>query len=407
MKERAINSLPEIRPLFTLAELFPQNTVMFPRTTVEKMRWVGFSEFQLDGITAVPISIAGTMPLICHHNAMILEIIDFFRLAGIHLEGECLLYNSADEAIELAKEWSALDKQITYYYPPPEEIFNDNNLVVTEALYNWLNDKANIDIFCGMEYLPRHASFMPDELSNIFDFLPHQPIYAKLCHPGVTGGGIDVYYCPYQSQRDAFIEWVSGRPPGWTSVRIEEGIQVRESWCLNLFISLSEVRYLGAAIQLFNSPASQSGSLIDPAIQPSDATIELAKDIAKRAGLMGYVGIAGFDIGEDINGKPYVFDLNFRPAACTPQVLFHPSATQRIDCNISMSWKKHVQESLIPVMRKLEEFVRKGQLVPLSLFERTSASVPSRVYGMLIASSREEIYKLESEINQSLAEFES
>lgn len=398
------NVLPSIAPSFTLSQLFPENTVMFSKTVLEIMRWVGYSDFDLDGITARPLVVAGSMPLICHSNAVIPEIIDFYSLAGINIDNNYSIYQSEKEMITLAKEWSAKGKKLTYYFPPPKNFFAEDALLVSEDLYNWLNDKSNINDLCGINELPRNAFFTRKNLFKISDFLHNQPVYAKLCHPGVSGGGFDVFYLKNKAQLSAFVEWLSSRPSNWTSIRVEEAIDVRTSWCLNFFISPSEVKYLGAATQIFKSPASQIGSLIDNDDQPSEVTIQRGKDIAKSAGLMGYTGIAGFDIGEDFNGKPYVFDLNFRPAACTSQILFHGAATKRLNCSVSMSWRKNMMASLISVMKKLEQFVSSGQLVPLSLFERISESTPSQLQAMIIAKNREEVYRLESKINESIAE---
>jgi hypothetical protein len=399
------NVLSSIAPSFKFSQLFPENTVMFSKTTSEIMRWVGYSDSDLDGVTARPIVAAGSMPLICHANAVIPGIIDFYNLAGINIDNNYSIYQSEIEIITLAKEWSAKGKKLTYYFPPPKNFFVEDSLLVSEVLYNWLNDKSNINDLCGINQLPRNAFFTRKNLFKISDFFHNQPVYAKLCHPGVSGGGFDVFYLKNKAQISAFVEWLFTRPSNWASVRVEEAIDVRTSWCLNFFISPTEVKYLGAAIQIFKSPASQIGSLIDNDDQPSEVTIELGKDIAKSAGLMGYTGIAGFDIGEDFNGNPYVFDLNFRPAACTTQILFHTAATKRLNCSISMSWRKNMMTSLIPVMKKLEQFVSSGQLVPLSLFERISESTPSQIQTMIIAKNQGDVYKLESEINHSLAEF--
>ena len=396
-----------ITPLATLAELFPKNTVMAPRTTTQKMRWVAFDESQLDGITGTPIPILGDMPLICHRNTMTTEIRNFYELSGIHLDGNYQTYDKVDEAIALAKKLSLEGKRITYYYPPPDEISTGNGLLVSEDFYNWLNDKANMDEFSIADYQPQHSFFPADQVEAINDFLPERAIYAKICHPGVTGGGIDVHYCADQPSRGALMEWISGRPSGWSGVRLEESVDVRESWCLNLFIDPESVRYLGAAAQIFKSPGSQSGSRIDPEVQPSEATIRLAMEIGKKAGVLGYVGIAGFDIGEDVSGKPFVFDLNFRPAACTPQVLLHKSATQRVDAAISQSWRKLLSGSIVPALEKLQTFVLDGSFVPLRLYDSTDRpGDSSRIYGMLIGKNQEEINLIESRIDSTLAEFE-
>lgn len=400
-----MNRLPALAPSATFAELFPPRTAFAPRTQMQRMRWLHFEEHQLDHITGNCIPVLGDMPVICHRNTLTQEIRAFYDMAGIRLNGRYLTYASADEAIGLAKECRAQGLRLGYFYPPPDEIASGDDIVVPQALYDWLNDKASIDSLCETTHLPRHRFFTPDELVQLVDYLPQQAVYLKLCHPGVSGGGADVRFCPDQASRLDALDWIAVRPPGWSAVRVEAALDILESWCLNFGIGGSEgVRYLGAATQLFSAPAAQSGSRIDPQSLPSTATIKLARETAGRAKELGYLGVAGFDIGETADGKPYVFDLNFRPAACTPQVLMHAAAAERIGAKISQSWGKVIPGPLMPALRLLETFARSGQFVPLRLYDSTlAAGDVSRINGMLLASSLDEIESLQRILESTLA----
>ena len=369
------------------------------------MHRVGYTNYQLDQRSGKFVTIAGLLTVVCHSNALTAEIFEFFKLAGIHLNGECLFYKSEDDAKKLIKELTLIGKKIIFEgWLPSEEIYNNSNPIVKKELYSWLNNKANIDSLCKIQYQPRHELFNLNDLSKMIDFLPEQMIFTKLCHNDITGGGADVYFCSEASHRNSLLEWVASRSKSCKYVRVEEAVEVKDSWCLCLCISSSKVTYLGSAIQLFESPGKQSGSLIDPEVEPSEKSIAIAKDIAERAASLGFQGIVGFDIGEDLKGQPYVFDLNFRDVACSSQILFHTSATRRINCNVSKSWVREFKKSLALVIEKLEIFVSKGYLVPLSLFESTSVELPSRIFAMLIGKDRTDLQRLESDINHSLAD---
>ena len=372
------------------------------RSSTDSMHRVGYTNYQLDQRSGKFISIAGLLPVVCHSNALTAEIFKFFKLAGIHLNGEYLFYKSEDDAKKLIKELILIGKKIIFEWPPSEEIYNNSNPEVKKELYSWLNNKANIDSLCKTQYQPHHELFDPNDLSKMIDFLPEQAIFAKLCHNDVTGGGADVYFCSEAAHRKSLLDWVASRPKGWNYIRVEEALEVKDSWCLCFFISPTKVTYLGAAIQLFESPGKQSGSLIDPEVEPSDRSIAIAKDIAERAASLGFKGIVGFDIGEDVKGQPYVFDLNFRDVRCSSQILFHTSATRRINCNVSKSWVREINKPLALVIEKLEIFVCKGYFVPLYLFESTSVELPSRIFAMLIGKDRIDLQRLESDINHSL-----
>jgi hypothetical protein len=398
----------QIDPELTLSDLFPSGTVLAPRTVIERMRWVKYQEYQLDVMTGSDIPILGEMPLICHSRVVTGEIREFFSLAGIEMKGKYLLYDSFDEAIHLARKSQQHGQSLLYYYPLPDELANDENLVLSSGLYNWLNDKANIDQLCDPRFLPAHRFFPADEVAGIADYLPDKAVFFKMCHPGVSGGGADVFFCSDDSGRQEAFDWITARPRGWSGVRVEEAVDVRESWCLNLHVGAQEIRYLGAAAQLFSRPACQEGSRIDPRSQPSRETVALAVDIAHRSRRLGFVGVAGFDIGENRAGRPYVFDLNFRFAACTPQVMIHAAAVNRVGGRISQSLKYKVAGPLSPVLRCLEQATTQGKFVPLRCYESSGREEDwGRINGMLIGTCQQEIDELEQGLTAELGELVS
>lgn len=402
---KRLNELPPLVPAATLSELFPPGTVFAPRSTLQLTRWVHNDAFRLDTASGLPLPVMGDMPVICHCNTLTPEIHAFYHAAGIELSGPLIAYTTAAEAIQRAQECLVRGQRLAYYYPPPPEISADNDLVVPVGLYNWLNDKANLEELCDGSHLPRYQLFAPDALTAATDYLPLQAVYLKACFPGASGAGEDVRYCPDMSSRRAALSWIGSRLQGLSAVRLEEAADIRSSWCLNLVMGASGVRYLGAATQLFSSPGQQSGSRIDPLDQPTDEIVGIAMAIGERARKLGFVGVAGFDIGSTYDGKPYVFDLNFRQAACTTQILLHESATQRIGSRLTQSWGQMISGPLSPVLQRLEKFARTGHFVPLRLYEASAATEgKSLVNGIVVASSQDELNKLEGDINAVLCD---
>lgn len=388
-----MRQIPPLAPAFTYAELFPAGTVLAPRTSPEQMRWTGLNEFRINYATGAALPILGEMALICHRNVLTPAIRAFYHSAGIRLGGTHRLYSTHAEAMQLARQCQMHGSVLAYFYSLPEELVNGGRLATPAALYDWLNDKANIDRLCDAAHLPEHVLLDPGACAALAEVMPQQPVFVKACHPGVSGGGADVRFCPDEASRQSALEWLAGRPAGWTAVRVEEAVDVRESWCLNLAMSEPDgVRYLGAAAQLFSSPAAQSGSRIDPQNQPAAETIAIAIGIAEKAARLGFVGVAGFDMAETRDGKTLVFDLNFRPVACTAQVLMHESAASRIDAKISQSWSRQLPGALAPALAALEPFAGNGSFVPVYLYESTLATGDvSRINGILMARTQSEI----------------
>lgn len=363
--------LPTAQPSATFSELFPLNTVFAPRSNWHMMRWVYDEPFRADSITGTTLAIMGKMPLICHKNSATSEIIDFFTSAGLEPASNLQTYETEEEAVSLAKKYIGQGSKIAYVYPPPASLDNADAFVVPLSLYSWLNDKANLEYLVDRYYLPQYRIISAESLHQLHDFLPGKRVFIKVCYPGASGAGKDVYYCPDQASRSTAIEWLTSRTEGLSGIRIEEEVDIDSCWCLNFSILETSVEYLGAATQLFSAPSKQVGNRIDPDDLPPDSIISIAERIAEYARNRGYRGIAGFDIGAAQTGQAYVFDLNFRIVACTPQVLLHEGVTRRANARISQSWTVTLKGRLTPALKIISTFSKDGTLVPVRLFEAT------------------------------------
>jgi hypothetical protein len=399
-----MNILMPVKPSATFSELYPPQTVYAPRSTRELMRWVLDDAFRLDTITGVTLTIMGDMPLICHQSTATPLILDFFRKAGIEPTTNLTTFETEEEAIAVAREYIGRGKKLAYTFPPPLDLHAPGSLLVTLSLYNWLNDKANLAQLVDNDYLPRYQIVQTDCLSRLYDFLPGRDVFIKACYPGVTGGGKDVRYCPDQTSRRATLDWLDACKDGLSGVRIEEALDIKDCWCLSLSILEFGTRYLGAATQLFTEPAKQSGSRIDPDHLPPDSVVVIAKAIAERTRIMGYRGLAGFDMGTTLSGQVFVFDLNFRLASSTPQILLHEAAISRVDARISQSWNNQFTGRLSPVLERIAEFSQSGKFVPVRLYEATQISGgQSVITGIVVGKTLTDIEKISAGMHAALS----
>lgn len=381
-----------VKPSATFSELYPPQTVYAPRSTRELIRWVFNDAFRLDTITGVTLAIMGDMPLICHQSTVTPLILDFFRQAGIEPAANLATFETEEDAVAVAQEYIRCGKKLAYTYPPPPDLHAPGSLLVTLSLYNWLNDKANLAELVDKDYLPPYQMVPPDCLSRLYDFLPGRDVFIKACHPGATGTGKDVLYCPDQISRQVALDWLDACKDELSGVRIEEAMEISDCWCLSLAVLESCIRYLGAATQLFTEPAKQSGSRIDPDHLPPDSVVIIAKAIAERARIMGYRGVAGFDIGTTLSGQIFVFDLNFRLVSSTPQILLHEAAVSRVDARISQSWNKQFTGRLDTALERIVEFSQSGKFVPVRLYEATQRSGgKSLITGIVVGKSLSDI----------------
>ncbi|MEQ1842859.1 MAG: hypothetical protein ABL994_20865, partial [Verrucomicrobiales bacterium] len=393
-----------LTPSSYFSDLFPAKTVFAPRTSMEDVVSVIDQSFRLDTLTGTTLVVMGEMPLICHRCVATPPALEFFKACGLPLPKEIRCYETEEEAVSLAIEAARRGDRIAYFYPPPAALKKSPELLIPVPIYNRLNDKANLGQLVDSRFLPRYELFAPDDLSGIGSFLPDSAIFVKGCRAGASGAGQDVLFCPDPASRGAITaEFVSSRPSGMSAIRVEEAVALRNCWCLSLGISESGIRYLGGATQLFGEPGHQTGSRVDFSDPPPPSVVDLALGIAGRARELGYLGVVGFDLGVTSSDQPFVFDLNFRAASSTTQVLLHESATRRIGGSVSQSWAKLVPGPLPDVIRRLEPFARSGHFVPFRLCEATTASEGLCVIsGMLISGSVAGIESLEAGLNEAL-----
>lgn len=395
--------LQPLAPVETLAGLHPPRTVFAPRSSPDRMQWVVRDAFRLDALTGLLVGVAGDMPLLCHRSVMTPSALDCYRLGGLEPGSALEGYEDLPEFVALARAHQRRGRRLAYLYPPPEELAVTDGLLVPVPLYNWLNDRANLDELVPAEHLPPGCQFSTENIAQAMQFLPGQPVFVKACHAGASGGGRGVRHCPDEASRARALEEFRGRSSELTAVRVEACVELRSCWCLSLAVQPAGVRHLGAATQLFAAPGQQSGSRICPDDVPGERTVALALRIADRARQLGYCGVAGFDVGETPAGRAVVFDLNFRLAASTPQVLLHEPATRRVGGRVSQSWSRQLVAPLRGVLPLLAPFVEAGRWVPLRLSEATPASGGRCVItGLLIAEDVPAVARLERELQTAL-----
>jgi hypothetical protein len=386
-----MNALPPLKPHLDLYALYPKGTIFAPRSTAQKTRWAYTSPMNLDSSTGNAITVMGRMPLICHRGVATPSALDFLVRAGHSLPSDMLTYETEEEAVSLALSRIRKGERLAYICPPPLDLEGSPYLVVPVEKYNFLNNKANMPFLVDPEFLPQRSLIPQDCFNELHIMHPDLPIFLKIAYPGVSGGGVDVRFCPdAQSWSDA-LEWVEINQDGITGAIVEQAIDVRTCWCFNVGILESRCTYLGAAIQLFSEPAMQSGSRIDPEDAPPPKAVEIALAIAEKARKGGYRGIAGFDIGISQGDKLFVFDLNFRTNGSTPQVLLHEAAVARVGAKVSQSWHVVVNGLLDPLIERISPLAETGRFVPTRLFEyATDGECRSMATGFVVAATVDE-----------------
>jgi hypothetical protein len=279
-------------------------------------------------------------------------------------------------------------------------------LLVPLALYGFLNNKARLGELVPEPHVPRRSFVPAAEIAGLRARPPERPVFLKAAVDGATGGGKDLRYCANPSAWESAVDWFSSEQAHLAGLIVEDAIPVASTWCLSFAVLPETCVYLGAAEQIFSSIGIQSGSRIDPSNPPPEEAAAICRTIADKARALGYLGICGFDVGADAEGRLFVFDLNFRMNGSTPQVLMHAAAAARTGYRVSQSFGSALAGPLSATLARLRPHVEQGRAIPLRIFDGAlaeTADAPSFVSGLVLAEDGQEAEELEREISELLA----
>lgn len=392
----------KITPSAFLDELHPPATAFTPCSKWEEVRVVHAHKWQTYALSGSLASCMGAMPSLCHEDAATEAQFEFRLLAGIEPPSGLRTYADDDEAARLATEFARSGLRLATTLPLIPEIKALNSALVKPDTHDYLNDKRNFASFCADEFLPVRQVYDRAEIPNIDPATIEYPVFVKGAVEGASGGGLDVRLCRDREELREALAWI-WTVPDFKGVVIEAAISFSTSWCLNFAVLDHDIRYLGAAEQLFGSPGLQNGSLIDPGHPPPPLSIEIGKEICRNARNAGYRGVVGFDMCVDAGGRVYFFDLNFRVAGCTAFILLHGGMETS---QVGVMMPSNFPGSLTDKTRYLEPFISAGRYVPVALYDGSHVEGHEpffRLGGFALASSREEAFALSNEIRTSLS----
>jgi hypothetical protein len=215
------------------------------------------------------------------------------------------------------------------------------------------------------------------------------PVFAKAAGDGATGWGYTVRYCPDRASLVEALEWL--RAQDEASVIIEDEAPVVTCWCVALVVEPTQAFCAGAAEQVFASPGRQAGSVIDPENALPAAAAALAVQVGEAARQLGFLGLAGLDIGQLTDGRLIVFDPNFRFNASTPQALLHESAARRAGLPASASFALATRTRMSALCDRLRAPIDEGWFVPTRLLDAAllpAANGQSHVTGFVLGADR-------------------
>jgi hypothetical protein len=380
-----------LRPKLTLAEIYGPRTTYNPRPSYRNYGWLPGDAVSLDGRTSAALTVAGAMPTICSRGGLADALFELWEQAGIDASPSVMPYCTQAEYERCLAQAERQGQRLVFQHVHAPGERPATQYWVPAELMSYLNDKSHLPELTPSEFVLPRRLVPPSDLSRLIRETPKLPIVIKGCGPQSSGGGRAVVIV----RRPA--DWLVARQRLATGERIvvEQYLQAVGNYCLT-FAAMpdSTVRYLGAAEQVTDGAGSYGGNWLDPRREPPAAAVEAGREIMRRAQLLGYRGVAGFDVIVDAQGAVRVIDLNFRLNGSTPALLWQPTLRERFGPACVMRYQSgNLPGSMADCLGLLRGMVRRGDFFPLAVFDPLAGrhpGAPARIDGLWLGTSREE-----------------
>jgi len=380
-----------LAPAHTLRDFLPPKSAISIRAPVDGLDWLPRDAVWLERYTGVPLPVAGDIPVVCHEAVVRPEALDLMAKAGLALPDRLVTYASQSDFEERLRELAAEDHRVYLSHPEPNPILAPDRYVVPMPVMRRLHDKAHLADIVPAEALPDRRILSADEFGRLVeDGGLRTPIVVKASAPLGSGAGIDVRICETPEELAPARQELAAAE----RLVVERRYHFRRTVCLNYGIGSDGVSYLGAAEQICDSRGAYSGNWLGVADRPEAELVESGRQVADAGRALGYRGILGVDAGLNEEGRPVLFDANFRINGCTTQVLLSES--------IATTWSRPCSRNLNALFRgdfadmieALHRGVASRSLVPLMVFDASALpdSPPHPRCMLLIAGdSREDV----------------
>ncbi|MGB0498452.1 MAG: hypothetical protein ACPGID_08940 [Rubricella sp.] len=377
---------PVLAPVLPPDRLFPPGVAYAARPDPEDVVLVGLEAWNCETVTGLMLGALNGRTTIRHRSVAHPDALALIGEAGLPIAERMHLYDTPEEFERIARGIRDGGLRLAGPYPLPARIASDDGLLVPDALWRRLNDKARLAELVSARYLaPRRFA----TLDALRATPPTHPVFLKVFGPVATGTGHAVHPVETPSALAAALDNLAAQSPG-DIVLVEDAVAVERCYCVHFAVTDDAVQMIGMAEQRFAEPARQSGSRITGRAGVPPALAAIAREAADRAARLGFRGVAALDIGVRPGADPIVFDPNFRINFSTQQVLFHDAIADRSGNALTESFVASSAHPIERTLRRLRPFVEEGAFVPFRCVDRRALeALPSPTHVLGVVSGRD------------------
>ncbi|WP_212772491.1 ATP-grasp domain-containing protein [Polycladomyces abyssicola] len=329
--------------------------------------------------------------MLCSQAVATDVVIKLLKEAGLEMASERYVYSTAEEYREMLRKLSKRNEKIVLQYLHPPGELNEKSYWIQPDLLAYLNNKASIDQLVPEENRPFRSVIKPSEI-------PHQlPIVIKVASDEPAAGGDGVVIC--RTEED--LRYACQMFKDAESVVVEEFLPIVRNYCVQFVVTAKgEILYIGSSEQVVNERGRYMGNWFDRREVPEEVILT-GRKIIERAKMLGYVGVAGFDIVITQEGHCYVLDLNFRLNSSSVVLLLRDQIEEVYGAKGMhlRSWK--IQCDFDRMIRVVRQKMEKGRLIPLSIYDPKASpyrDAQGYLSGLLLGDSREDVDHLNEQL---------
>jgi len=379
-----------IQPITTLSEVYGPGLTFSGRASWRTTNLLRRGDPSVrDAFTGAFLTVAGTAELICSAGCLTPDGLALYQAAGLPVTTGVLPYAGAGQYSARLERAVATGRRLAFFHPHPVTEVPAESWWIAPALVTRLNDKG-----CLSEFVP--APFRPDRT-----VIPIQEAVGLKPEPGgvlVVKGSTDLPTgaggAVVMVRDPAQLEQIPERLRGCSRVVIERYYPFVRTMCINWAVTWEgRLQFIGSADQIVSEEGVHLGNWAGCGFEPPALALEATRQTMLAAMAAGYVGLAGLDVGVTAEGEVLIIDLNFRPCASTPPLLWLDGWTGNPGGWTARIGTLRSSQPWAETCRMVARAAERGEVLPLATFVPEAAGWPDRqphVRGAVLGRNRAE-----------------
>ncbi len=350
----------------SLADLWPADTVSSARPDDDAVDWLSRSRGWRERASAVPLVMAGGLPVLCHEGGATPAALQLLRACGLPVTSRVLTFNGEGARPAVAR-LAADGHPIGVTYAPRRLAAPREAYVIDPEVFASLNDKANLGDLLPPGSVPARDVVLPGGLEEALARRAGGfPLVLKAGTRLGSGAGRDVAVCRTPGDLDAARRKLAGAE----RLVIEEYCDFATTWCLHYAAGESGVTYCGATEQVCDAEGAYQGNWCERGRGPAGEAVDLGRYAAIAGWVRGYRGFLGIDVGQAADGRWLAFDPNFRTNGSTIQALLGAGLADAWGATCTrLRYGIGFGGSFEEMLDRLHAFHQRRELVPILVFD--------------------------------------